>query len=437
MNPDSSPSAPPSRPARPSRRGRWLLLLVPLVLGGGGLLLSVGLIGPGPGAEESSAPDSAPHQAASAREPPSRSVGPSASAARPTGQAGAVPLSPEEAEREAQKQLWEKRLARARFTLDSYRESTRYPPESRSIKEHPDQVYPASPERKQPLSRDARDVSLVLKQEKVFVVGDEVVRFFVGCENASSKQPLPCEVHSAFAHEAPHMAAASKPAPVPVDFNDQGRNGDEVAGDGTWTGSFQPARQGFAMVEGTLRVEFRVRANGDTEGGAFFDILFTPAPPATFTGKVREVVEQGSLQLYAGIQVRKPGRYVVAARVDEASGIPFAYLSFNEELEAGAREVKLTLFGKLLRDEAPEFPLKLRDVEGFLLREMGDPDRELMKTLAGYVHATREYPLEGFSEAEWQSEERQRYLDEYGKDARQAQEQLDKLSGGQAGRPAP
>ena len=437
MSSHSSPSVPPSRPQRPPRRGRWLLLLVPLVLGVGGLLLSVGLIGTGPGETETSSPDpeSLTQRAAPGREPPSRSAGPSA--VRSTGQPEAAPLSPEEAEREAQRQLWEKRLARATFTLDSYRESTRYPPESRSIKEHPDQVYPASPERKQALSREHRDVSLVLKQEKVFVVGDEVVRFFVGCENTSSKQPLPCEVHSAVAREAPYMAAAAKASPVPLEFNDQGRNGDDVAGDGLWTGSFQPAHQGFAMFEGSLRVDFRVRANGNTEGGAFFDIMFTPAPPATFTGKVREVVEQGSLQLYAGIQVRKPGRYVVAARVDEASGIPFAYLSFNEELEAGAREVKLTLFGKLLRDEAPEFPLKLRDVEGFLLREMGDPDRELMKTLAGYVHATREYPLEGFSDAEWTSEERQRYLDEYGKDAKNAREELDKLSGGPAGPTVP
>lgn len=434
MSPHSSPSVPPSRPQRPPRRGRWLLLLVPLVLGVGGLLLSVGLIGTGPGEVELSSPDPESQQVAPDKEAPSRSAGPSV---RSTVQPAAAPLSPEEAEREAQRQLWQKRLDRATFTLDSYREATRYPPESRSIKEHPDQVYPGAPGRKQPLSRDNRDVSLVMKQEKVYVVGDEVVRFFVGCENASTKQPLPCEVHSAVAREAPYMTGAGKVSAVPLEFNDQGRNGDEVAGDGTWTASFQPAHQGFAMFEGSLRIDFRVRANGNTEGGAFFDIVFTPAPPATFTGKVREVMEQGSLQLYAGIQVRKPGRYVVAARVDEASGIPFAYLSFNEELEAGAREVKLTLFGKLLRDLGPEFPLKLRDVEGFLLREMGDPDRELMKTLAGYVHATREYPLEGFSDAEWTSEERQRYLEEYSKDVQLAQEQLDKLSGGQAGPKGP
>ncbi|HEX5750352.1 MAG TPA: choice-of-anchor X domain-containing protein [Archangium sp.] len=421
---------------RPSRRSRWLLLLVPLVVGVGGLLLSVGLIRPEPGVADSSAPGSGVSSDNVPAGPPPR--GPARPSAVPAQRPGQAPLSPEEAEREAQRQLWEKRLERARFTLDSYRKSTRYPHESRPIEEHPDLVYPQSPERKQPLSKEQRDVSLTLKQEKVYVVGDEVVRFFVGCENASSHQPLPCEVHSAVAREAPHMAqAGSAAAPVPLDFNDTGRNGDEVAGDGTWTGSFQPSRQGFAMFEGTLRVEFRVRAGNNAEGGAFFDIVFTPAAPATFTGKVREVIEKGSLQLYVGLQVRKPGRYVMAGRVDDEAGIPLAYLEFNEELEAGAREVRFQVFGLLLHDRKPDFPLRLRDVEGFLLREQGDPDRELVKALYGYVHTTQPYTLDRFSEAEWDSEERQRYLAEYGKDVAQAESALDGLSGRPADPKAP
>ncbi|WNG55409.1 hypothetical protein F0U59_11915 [Archangium gephyra] len=419
---------------RPSRRGRWLLLLVPLVLGVGGVLLSVGLIRPGPGAADPSAPGPEVSSGIQA-EPPSR--GPARPSAVSAQRPGQPALSPEELEREAQRQLWEKRLERARFTLDSYRKSTRYPHESRPIEEHPDLVYPQSPERKQPLDKDKGDIALKLKQEKIYVVGDEVVRFFVGCENASSGQPLPCEVHSAVAREAPHMAGAGQATPVPLDFNDTGRNGDEVTGDGMWTGSFQPSRQGFAMFEGTLRVEFRVRANGSAEGGAFFDIVFTPAAPATFTGRVREVIEKGSLQLYVGLQVRKPGRYVMAGRVDDEAGIPLAYLEFNEELEAGAREVRFELFGLLLHDKKPDFPLRLRDVEGFLLREQGDPDRELVKGLYGSVHTTQPYTLERFSEAEWDSEQRRRYLEEYARDVAEAEGVLGGLSGQPAAPRAP
>ncbi|HYO70366.1 MAG TPA: hypothetical protein VEU33_30235, partial [Archangium sp.] len=126
MTPNSSPSVTPPRPPRPARRGRWLLLLVPLVLGVGGLLLSVGLIRPGPGAADSSAPGSGVSSSDGAQAaPPSR--GPARPSALPAPPQAA--LSPEEAGGEALRQLWEMRLARDRFTLDSYRQSTRYPHE--------------------------------------------------------------------------------------------------------------------------------------------------------------------------------------------------------------------------------------------------------------------------------------------------------------------
>jgi hypothetical protein len=337
----------------------------------------------------------------------------------------AAPGSPE-AEREAQRVLWEKRLARARHSLDSYREATKYPPDSRPAREQTDTMEPAAPERSRALSNEHQDVRLKLKQDKVFVAGDEAVTFTVGCENAVGGA-LPCQVSAGMAHEAEHMAGAGQIAPVPLAFVDDGTEGDTRAGDGIYSARFQPARHGFPLYSGTLRVDFRV-SSGSAQGTAFFDILYTGAPPAQFTGKVREVVQAGSLHLYLGIQVRKPGRYVVTGRLDEESGMPFAYVSFNEELTAGQQEVKLTVFGKLILDEAPTFPLKLRDVEGFLLKESGDPDRELMTTRYGYVHTTREYPPALFSPDEWTSEERQRYLDEFGKDVREAEQQLDAVT---------
>jgi hypothetical protein len=323
-------------------------------------------------------------------------------------------------EREEMRVLWEKRLERARHTLDSYVASTRYPPESRPGREHPDQMELAEPERTRPLSRDGArdgtsDVQLRLKQDKVFLVGDEVVVFTVSCED-ERRTPRPCKVVSALAHEADHVPGAGGMQGVPLAFTDNGA--------GTLTARFQPGKQGFPLYSGTLRVDMRVRS-GQTEDASFFDVLYTPAPPATFTRQVREVVENGSLQLYLGIQVLKAGRYVVSGRVDDESGVPFAYVSFNEELSEGPHEVKLTLFGKLILDEAPAFPLKLRDVDGFLLKESGDPDRELMATLRGPVHTTREYVATAFSASEWQSEERSRYIDELTGDVNEAQAQLD------------
>ena len=94
MTRDSSLSAPPSRPPPASRRGRWLLLLLPGVLGLGGWLLLSLLSPSGPGARASSAPvvSSSPAPA----EPPARA------GSRPAGGVPSTPrvLSPEAAERE-------------------------------------------------------------------------------------------------------------------------------------------------------------------------------------------------------------------------------------------------------------------------------------------------------------------------------------------------
>jgi len=142
---------------------------------------------------------------------------------------------------------------------------------------------------------------------------------------------------------------------------------------------------------------------------------------------VREALSNGSLDFFLKARVAQPGRYVVSARVDDATGRPFALLSFNDEVAAGAQEFRLTLFGKLVRDEAPVFPLTLRDVQGFLLLPDSFPDRAMMPRLAGAIHTSRSYALTSFSDAEWTSEERNRYLTELNKDVNEAKQQVDAL----------
>ncbi|WP_419145149.1 choice-of-anchor X domain-containing protein [Myxococcus stipitatus] len=363
------------------------------------------------------------------------SAGGSVAAASSGAPGGRDSPTPREREREELKALWRQRLERAKRTLESYVAATRYPPQSRPIEEHPDQVTLAEPERLRPLSREHPELQLRLKQDRVFVVGDEAVHFFVSCEDAQ-RQPRPCQVLSASAHEAEYVQGAGMMPAVPVVFTDDGVGGDAVAKDGVFTGRLQPSKQGFPLFSGTLRVDVVVRSDR-AEGTAFLDILYTPSPPATFTGKVREEVSAGSLLLYLGINVRKAGRYVVAGRVDTEGGEPFAHVSFNEELKEGAQEVKLTVFGKLIRDEDPSFPLKLRDVEGFLLKESGDPDRELMATLRGEVHTTHDYQASSFSPDEWQGEVRRRYIDEYTNDVLDAQRQLELLVAEEEGKKPP
>ena len=51
-----------------------------------------------------------------------------------------------------------------------------------------------------------------------------------------------------------------------------------------------------------------------------------------------------------------------------------------------------------------------------------------MPRLMGAVYTTRQYPLDVFSDAEWQSEERERYLREYLNDVALAKARLEELN---------
>ena len=395
-------------------RGRWLA--------GGAAAAAAGLVAFAlwPADEPAAAP---------ATEPPAQAaVAPAMASASAAG-----PRRVASAGREAERELWRERLQRARRTLDSYRLATRYPHESRPIAEHPDQVRPNDPiveERplREPGGPVIEGLTLRTTQERVFVQGNESVLFTVAAVDAEGRT-LPLEVPRAIAHEGATGVRASRVAPMSVSFTDDGRNGDAKAGDNVLSLRLQPATQGLAEIDGVIRVELALQS-GDHAGYAYFDIIYSPEAPANWAGAIRETLEGGSLDLYLPVQVFKAGRYVASGRIDDANGRPFALVTFNDELQTGPQQIRLQVFGKLLRDGQPEFPLTLRDVDAFLLKPDAFPDRALMPRRAGAVWRTRSYPISAFSDAEWTSEERNRYLAEYGKDVQEAEQQLAQLGSG-------
>lgn len=357
-------------------------------------------------------------------------------AAAPTaaGPAPAASGASTPADRRAAHALWSQRLERAQRALDTYRHATRYPHDSRPIREHPDQVHPNQPiAEERPLREPGGPVieglTLRTTQERVFAQGDESVLFTVAAVDSDGRA-LPLAVPRAIVREgAPRPGSPPMPV-VPVQFTDDGRQGDAAAGDQVLSFRLQPSRIGYAGLEGVIRVELALQSE-EHPGFAYFDVIHSGAAPATWgPGPVREVVEAGSLALYLPADVLQPGRYVASGRIDDAHGRPLALVSFNEELAVGRKEIRLQVFGKLLRDAQAAFPLTLRDVEAFLLKPDTFPDRALMPRRAGAVHRTGNHPLAAFSSAEWQSEERQRYLDEYTKDVDEAEGQLKNLGTG-------
>ncbi len=330
----------------------------------------------------------------------------------------------------AQLALWQSRYDLASEIYDNYRKQTAYPFESRPAREHPDQLYPNQPivedrKLKNPGEKASQNIRLKTSQERVHVAGNESVLFTVAAFDENNT-PLPISFTRAVAFDPPREGKPSRRNPAALAINDRALSGDLAADDFTYSVRYAPNEQGYANHSGLIRIELNV-AIAEQTGFLYFDIYYSPEAPAIWAGKVREALERGSLNFYLPIEVRTEGRFVVTGRVDDAKGQPFALVTFNDELGKGAKEIKLNLFGKLLVDEAPTFPLTLRDVDGFLLIPDADPDRALMQRLQGKQHVTRSYALSSFSEAEWDSEERRRYLEEYGKDVETARAHLEHI----------
>jgi hypothetical protein len=403
------------------QRGHWAWWVAPAVLATAGLWWAL--------MDADAAPAPAPSHSGPA--PAATMLLRSAAASTAATGASGAPFSVAGLQaRQAQRELWQQRLERAQATLDAYRQATRYPHESQPLAEHADQAYPNQPiSEEQPLrtakGKAAEGVRLRTTQERVFVQGSESVRFTVSVQDDAGKT-LPLRIVRATAHEVPAPGTASLYPELTMNFNDEGAAGDTAAGDGVFGVQLQPAAQGFGGLLGQIRVEVFLQ-HGQQQGFTYFDIMYTPEAPAQWQGGVREALQDGSLNFYLKAQVREPGRYVVTGRVDDAAGKPFALLSFNDEVAAGAQEFRLTLFGKLVRDAKPAFPLTLRDVDAFLLRPDAFPDRKLMPRLAGQVHVSKTHALLSFADTEWTSEERTRYLAELDRDLVEAQARVNQL----------
>jgi hypothetical protein len=342
------------------------------------------------------------------------------------------PLSPEgQRARQAQLALWQARYERAEQTYANYRDITRYPHYSRPLAEHPDQVRPFAPVSEEAKVRNAKGepvegIKLRTTQEKVFASGTDTVKLTVEVVDDKG-QAVPITIASAAAQSVAETKVLAQTIQTSLPFDDQGQGADSVAGDRIYSARLNPSVQGFGNYAGTIRVLLQFSAKGEP-GVAHFDVIYNPDVPAAWAG-VREAVEEGSLNFYLKAQVLKPGRYVVSARVDDANGQPFALLQFNDEVPAGAREFKLHVFGALIQDKRPVFPLRVRDVDGFLLYADRFPDRAMMARQSGAVHTSARYSLDRFVATEWSSEERERYLAEYAKDAETARTQVERLSG--------
>lgn len=214
-----------------------------------------------------------------------------------------------------------------------------------------------------------------------------------------------------------------------VEFRDDGQNGDRRAGDGTWSYQWEHPGEG-RKYWGELNIYVIFTLPDTKELKLELPFFATPKPPARFTGEFEEKLEDGSLVIYAGLQVDKKGHYIIEANLERQSdGKPCCYAYQNGPLETGEQAVRLVFFGKIFHDKELEGKFRLTDLRGyrqnnpFELKDMAkiatgelkvkpqeEPQKEMVKPwYEEYV--TGEYSLRDFSPEEFDSPQKQDTLD--------------------------
>ena len=289
----------------------------------------------------------------------------------------------------------------AQQALAAYRQWARYPPTSRPIAEQPDQVHPHSlVPTVRPLNPNQPDKATIRQaQDRLYLVPGEGATVTLSASVAGTIATA--VVDSADLAKLQGAPPALSPPVAGVLFRDDGVAPDVTANDGVLTATVQPPVASLSGYTGDLRLTASVRVNGQ-QGEVSFPFVYTGDAPARFTGAVREALEDGSLALYVGIEIRFSGRYVVVGRLYEAGDQPVALLQQNDIFDTSVREIRLLAFGKVLRDAGAASPFTLRDVQGWRMNESGYPDRQLLDMWSG-PYQTATYPPTTFSDREWDS----------------------------------
>jgi hypothetical protein len=280
--------------------------------------------------------------------------------------------------------------------LTAYRKLNVYPPASRPLtRENVDLLRPGE-RHEQRRPTDADDgVDFLFTADRYFVFGDEAIA--PSLDVRRDGKPIPVTITQAF-------AAVMDPA-----NRDPARYPFELRAGSPLRGAFAPSVMRLSRQAAVgLYVEFDY---GGARQRARLELQYTPSAgsPARFTGTFQDAVASGSLMIRAGVAVARGGHYLVDCNLYDAEDRPVAWTRSKVELTESTREVDLSFFGKVIADQGARGPFKIGQLRGARFDPGRDPDLEQMQPFTG-SYTTRAYPASAFSDAEYDSPEKQRML---------------------------
>lgn len=199
-------------------------------------------------------------------------------------------------------------------------------------------------------------------QPKTWVVIGPNSEMFITleCRDTSSNQRVPLKVNETRVFREWEGKRFST---LRASFNDDGKEGDEVAKDNIVTFKWKPTKNDWGQMTLEADIIYGKEGKKATVTSTFFS---SPNRVAEFTGNFRETIINGSLVVYSTIQVYKAGQYHLEANLKELSeGNFLAYATFDGQLKTGTQEVEFLFYGKILRDKGYDGPYIITDVRGY------------------------------------------------------------------------
>ena len=245
-------------------------------------------------------------------------------------------------------------------------------------------------------------IQYLFTADRYFVIGDETLTAMLDVRRDG--KPVAVAINDAHAVILDPRGQSSPP--IAMHYAPSGG-----ARGGARTARFDLPRQSAIGVY----VEFDFGAGRQV---AHFDFQYTPARgiPARFTGTFSDAIDAGSLVVHTGVEVATPGHYVIDCNLFDAADQPVAWSQFKGELAAGARTADLRFFGKVLVDGNARGPFHIGQLRGARFAPGLDPDLEQMPPFPG-SYITHDYPSSAFSDAEYDSPDKQRMIQLLGQDA--------------------
>lgn len=283
-------------------------------------------------------------------------------------------------------------LSPAQHLLDSYVERSKYPPTSRPLREQQtDLIFPNRRyERPTPVG-DGDPTSFLFTADKYFVHGEEGVTLLL--QVTREQAPSPVTILEA------SLAAAGTTQAVPLSF---------AADGGMQTSRIVPAEL-FQVSRASILVATVTFDYGGAEpASGRLRIHFTPVSgiPATFTGRTKHAIDEGSLVVEVEMEVAAAGYYLLDCNLWTLDDQPVVWTRFKGSLNSGRQWVPLRFFGKAILDVGLQPPFRLGQLRGFRFVENAVPDTEAVLPLTEEP-VLDDLSLEGLSDEAWNSPHKQ------------------------------